>query len=208
MIGPISLDMKRMGARSAGNPHAACDVEGAGNVAQSNSSAKPARQSSTLPERARGCDAPRHSPTCAPMTAWPRRRGRSGATWPSITARDLTRVWAAARRTKPISVDRHWRRPHDVRRCCGASLWSGYALPTRRPTAAIDGDRWQGNHLSEPKRCSDKPGHLIRRCLHARVRLLSDSSSAVQPTLRSATWSARYKGNCDSPCEAASCAAC
>ena len=49
MIGPISLDMKRMGARSAGNPHAACDVEGAGNVAQSNSSAKPARQSSTLP---------------------------------------------------------------------------------------------------------------------------------------------------------------
>jgi hypothetical protein len=48
MIGPISLDMKRMGARSAGNPHAACDVEGAGNVAQSNSSAKPARQSSTL----------------------------------------------------------------------------------------------------------------------------------------------------------------
>ena len=49
MIGPISLDMKRMGARSAGNPHAACDVEGAGNVARSNSSAKPARQSSTLP---------------------------------------------------------------------------------------------------------------------------------------------------------------
>ena len=48
MIGPISLDMKRMGARSAGNPHAACDVEGAGNVARSNSSAKPARQSSTL----------------------------------------------------------------------------------------------------------------------------------------------------------------
>ena len=43
MIGPISLDMKRMGARSAGNPHAACDVEGAGNVARSNSSAKPAR---------------------------------------------------------------------------------------------------------------------------------------------------------------------
>ena len=68
MIGPISLDMKRMGARSAGNPHAACDVEGAGNVARSNSSAKPARQSSTLPERARGCDAPRHSPICAPMT--------------------------------------------------------------------------------------------------------------------------------------------
>src|SRR5262245_11471039 len=36
-----------MGARSAGNPHAACDVEGAGNVARS--SDLPARQSSTLP---------------------------------------------------------------------------------------------------------------------------------------------------------------
>ncbi len=27
---------------------------------------------------------------------------------------------------------------------------------------AIDGDSSQGNHLSEPKRCSDKPGHLSR----------------------------------------------
>src|SRR5882672_9219716 len=36
-----------MGARSAGNPHAACDVKGTGNVARS--SGLPARQSSTLP---------------------------------------------------------------------------------------------------------------------------------------------------------------
>src|SRR5712664_985079 len=36
-----------MGARSAGNPHAACAVEGTGNVARS--SGLPARQSSTLP---------------------------------------------------------------------------------------------------------------------------------------------------------------
>src|SRR3981189_3251408 len=36
-----------MGARSAGNPHAACDVEGTGNVARS--SGLLARQSSTLP---------------------------------------------------------------------------------------------------------------------------------------------------------------
>ena len=36
-----------MGARSAGNPHAACDVEGTGNVARSKG--LPARQSSTLP---------------------------------------------------------------------------------------------------------------------------------------------------------------
>ena len=34
-IGPISLDVKQMGERSAGNPHAAFDVEGAGNVARS-----------------------------------------------------------------------------------------------------------------------------------------------------------------------------
>ena len=33
-IGPISLGTKQMGARSAGNPHAACDVAGAGNVAR------------------------------------------------------------------------------------------------------------------------------------------------------------------------------
>ena len=36
-----------MGARNAGNPHVACDVEGTGNVARS--SGLPARQSSTLP---------------------------------------------------------------------------------------------------------------------------------------------------------------
>jgi hypothetical protein len=29
-IGPISLDVKRMGERNAGNPHVAFDVEGAG----------------------------------------------------------------------------------------------------------------------------------------------------------------------------------
>ena len=34
-IGPISVGVKQMGARSAGNPHAACDVEGTGNVARS-----------------------------------------------------------------------------------------------------------------------------------------------------------------------------
>src|SRR5438874_6975662 len=49
MIGPISPDVKQMGARSAGNPHAACDVEGAGNVARSGCLGQLARQSSTLP---------------------------------------------------------------------------------------------------------------------------------------------------------------
>lgn len=32
MIGPITLDMKQTGKRSAGKPHAAFDVAGAGNV--------------------------------------------------------------------------------------------------------------------------------------------------------------------------------
>ena len=53
-IGPISLDMKRMGERSAGNPHAAFDVEGAGNVARPTYSAQPARQSSTLRVSSKG----------------------------------------------------------------------------------------------------------------------------------------------------------
>src|SRR6202035_2438516 len=46
-IGLISPGMKQMGERSAGNPHAAFDVEGTGDVARHR--AKPARQSSTLP---------------------------------------------------------------------------------------------------------------------------------------------------------------
>jgi hypothetical protein len=41
------LGVKRMGERSAGNPHAAFDVEETGDVARHR--AKPARQSSTLP---------------------------------------------------------------------------------------------------------------------------------------------------------------
>jgi hypothetical protein len=34
-IGPITLEVKQTGERSAGNPHAAFDVAGAGNVARS-----------------------------------------------------------------------------------------------------------------------------------------------------------------------------
>ena len=40
--------MKQMGARNAGNPHVACDVEGAGDVERSGHLGRPARQSSTL----------------------------------------------------------------------------------------------------------------------------------------------------------------
>ena len=51
-IGQISLEVKQTGERSAGNPHAACDVEGAGNVARSGCLGQLARQSSTLPGKA------------------------------------------------------------------------------------------------------------------------------------------------------------
>jgi hypothetical protein len=71
MISLITLAVKSIGERSAGNPHAAFDVAGTGNVEQAivvilalaNESAsaqenrispKPARQISTLPERGRG----------------------------------------------------------------------------------------------------------------------------------------------------------
>src|SRR5258705_8153942 len=65
-IGPITLDVKQTGERSAGNPHAAFDVAGAGNAARRDSVTpanekarnkenkprpKPARQSSTPPGR-------------------------------------------------------------------------------------------------------------------------------------------------------------
>ena len=70
MIGPITFDAKCAGARSAGNPHAACDVAGAGNGVTDLSirarRGKPwiqtsecpdglPRQLSTLPFRRRGC---------------------------------------------------------------------------------------------------------------------------------------------------------
>src|ERR1700675_1799130 len=63
----INVGVKQMGARSAGNPHAACDVEGTGNVVRS--SGLPARQSSTLPVGAGGGRPP-------PATRWARRNPR------------------------------------------------------------------------------------------------------------------------------------
>jgi hypothetical protein len=54
MIGPITLDVKCAGARSAGNPHAACDVEGAGNGATDTANwarrGKPWIQTSVCPD--------------------------------------------------------------------------------------------------------------------------------------------------------------
>src|ERR1700676_5811493 len=52
-IGPISSDVKQMGARNAGNPHVACDVEGAGDVVWVGTPG-PHRRAS--PHANRGCD--------------------------------------------------------------------------------------------------------------------------------------------------------
>src|ERR1700720_3908257 len=46
-IGPISLEVKQTGERSAGKPHAAFDVAGVGNVARSRCCDTPQRKSET-----------------------------------------------------------------------------------------------------------------------------------------------------------------
>ena len=59
--------MKQMGARNAGNPHVACDVEGAGDVERSRYLGRPARQSSTLPVRGGDGNIPTYSAVLLPQ---------------------------------------------------------------------------------------------------------------------------------------------
>ena len=79
VIGPISLEVKQMGARSAGNPHAACDVEGAGNAARLGCPALPARQPSTLPMSEDGKRS---------VAKWPK-LPRLSSTLPTLTSCDV-----------------------------------------------------------------------------------------------------------------------
>src|SRR5215472_8739135 len=97
---------------------------------------------------------------CKLMAVWPRHAVRSAAIWGSTTANGRIRALTGGRRITSISAASPRRRQRENRRRCGASLRSGYALPTRRPTTAIDGKERSGVHLSELKRCSDQAGHL------------------------------------------------
>ena len=64
LIGPITLDVKCAGARSAGNPHATCDVAGAGNGATANPKrarrGKPRTQAKEGPKGHRASARPYH----------------------------------------------------------------------------------------------------------------------------------------------------
>src|ERR1700757_3812640 len=97
--------MKQMGERSAGNPHAAFDVEGTGDVARHRP--KPARQSSTLPmsgvwKRSQG-----RTSEAPPDERGGNRYVRPTATAPhsdSTESRRLPRGVSAARDAGPLSA--------------------------------------------------------------------------------------------------------
>jgi transposase InsO family protein len=87
--------------------------------------------------------------TCVPMTACRRHAARSACILGSITASGRIRALTDGLRITSISVASQWRWRLEIRRCCGTSLRSGYALPARCPPrfshgafyGARDGDR-------------------------------------------------------------------
>ena len=114
---------------------------------------------------------------CVPMTVWQRRAAHSGRIWGSTIASGRIRALTGGRRITSISAASSWRRRRDIRRRCGASLRSGYALPTGRPATAIDGKDRLGIHLSGPKRCSDQAGHLCYVTQPARPGRLAEAGA-------------------------------
>jgi putative transposase len=98
--------------------------------------------------------------TCVPTTASPRRVPRSVGISTSTTASVRIRALTHGRQTKRTSMPCRWSRQHDFRHRSGASLRSGYALPTRRPRTTIHVNNRQRIHLSGAKRCSDKASHI------------------------------------------------
>jgi putative transposase len=101
--------------------------------------------------------------TCVPTTASPRRVPRSVGISTSTTASVRIRALTHGRQTKRTSMPCRWSRQHDFRHRSGASLRSGYALPTRRPRTTIHVNNRQRIHLSGAKRCSDKASHICGR---------------------------------------------
>ena len=63
----------------------------------------------------------------------------------------------------------------------GASLRSGYALPACRPVNGGFINR-RTVHLSKPKRCLDKPGHLCHRLFLVLLVLESEGSPSTNQT--------------------------
>ena len=97
-IGPISLDVKQMGGRSTGNPHAAFDVEGAGNVAWS-------REAADKAENLAGCKSPYRQLPVFGRLAYPERAevtkhdvpGRRSPGCPAAVFAAVGTIWGASK---------------------------------------------------------------------------------------------------------------
>ena len=97
-IGPISLGVKQMGARSAGNPHAACDVEGTGDVARS-------REAADKAENLAGCKSPYRQLPVFGRLAYPERAevtkhdvpGRRSPGCPAAVFAAVGTIWGASK---------------------------------------------------------------------------------------------------------------
>ena len=113
-------------------------------------------------------------------------RARSAVTWPSTTARGLTRALAERRRTKPISVAWRWRRPHDVAavvgHCCGRATPFLRNAPQRQSMEIVRGETIyrnrnavQTNPATSPYSGRDQPA---QPCKPVAIPILIDRTTA------------------------------